>query len=229
MNRIEKIFAAIKQPLIAADVCGAPDMATSEKRIRAIIAGGANIINLIIPFSDPMADGAEVQQAAQKALQNGATLHNILPMIKNIRQDNPAVGLIVSGYCNVFMQYGYEKLFQQLAELEIDGILINDLPFEERSETAAFAQKYQVPQITDCGLTDDAQRLQLITADAQKFVITANSAKIDFLRNLLALPVAAPCSMSCQADAVIAGKEIPALPLEELTAFVKTLCEKIQQ
>ena len=100
MNRLQKIFTGKATPLIVADVCGAPDMVQSEKRIQTLIDNSVDIVNLIVPFSDPMADGAAVQSAAQQALANGADLEKVLQMIARIRQHNPGAGLIVSGYYN---------------------------------------------------------------------------------------------------------------------------------
>ena len=220
MNRLEKIFSASRKVVIASDVCGYPDMASSAERLNTLIAAGANILDLIIPFSDPMADGAEIQSAAQQALSNGANLLQILQMLGKIRQANPEVGMIINGYCNVFMQYGFEKLFSQLAELDFDGIIITDLPFEERSEIAAFSARYHIPRIVDCGLTDNEERLQVITAQAEGFVITANAGKIDFLRKNAPVPVA---SNIAGADAFITGVASVMLPQEKLADFIGSL------
>ena len=109
MNRLQNIFTNAVHPLFVADVCGAPDMVQSEKRIQTLIDNSVEIINLIVPFSDPMADGAAVQSAAQQALANGADLEKVLQMIARIRKNNPAAGLVISGYYNVFPSRIAEK------------------------------------------------------------------------------------------------------------------------
>ena len=147
MNRFEKIFSCNSRALIVCDCCGAPDMAESEKRLNTIIASGADIVELYMPFSDPMADGAVLQAASQQALANGAKLENILDMVQNVRNANPDCALIVTGYYNIFLQYGLEKLFQRMAELSIDGIHVIDLPYEERAELEPYTLKYNIPQL----------------------------------------------------------------------------------
>ena len=144
MNRLTDIFSGNKKALIVFDCAGAPDMAVSAQRIEEIIRSGADIIELGIPFSDPMADGAAIQEAYQTALQNGADLSKILAMIKTLRTAHPEVGFIVSGYCNIFLQYNYDKLFAELAALEIDALRILDLPCEEYAEIAPYSEKYNV-------------------------------------------------------------------------------------
>ena len=216
MNRLEKIFARKSRALMICDVCGVPD---SPERLRMIINSGADIVNLIIPFSDPMADGAVIQQAAQKALNSGATLQKILQMIKVLRSEYPETGMIVSGYSNVFLQYGWEKLFAELAELEIDGIAVSDMPFEERSEITAFTAKYNVPFIVDTGLTADKARLQKITAGAGGFVICGNAEAFDLLRTVSPVPAATAADAGVKSPLIIASAVEQTLP--ELAAYVE--------
>ncbi|MBO5923720.1 MAG: tryptophan synthase subunit alpha, partial [Lentisphaeria bacterium] len=147
MNRFENIFSGNKKALIVFDCAGAPDMASSAERIEKIITAGADIVELGIPFSDPMADGAAIQEAYQTALQNNSDLSKIIAMLKTVRQNHPATGLIISGYCNIFLQYGYEKLFADLSMLEIDALRILDLPAEEFTEIAPYAEKYGVKTV----------------------------------------------------------------------------------
>ena len=221
MNRLEKIFARKSRALMISDVCGVPD---SPERLRMIINSGADIVNLIIPFSDPMADGAVIQQAAQKALSNGATLQKILQMIKVLRGEYPETGMIVSGYCNVFMQYGWEKLFAELAELEIDGIAVSDMPFEERSEIASFTGRYNVPFIVDTGLTADKARLQKITAGAGGFVICGNEQAFELLKSCSPVPVAMAADAGTASPVVIVSAVEQELP--ELASYIKKFVDQ---
>ena len=222
MNRLQKIFTGKANPLIVADVCGAPDMVQSEKRIQTLIDNSVDIVSLIVPFSDPMADGAAVQSASQQALANGADLEKVLQMIARIRQHNPGAGLIISGYYNVFLQYGLEKLFARLAEMEIDGILICDLPHEERGEIADLCRQSQVARIVDCGIVKDTNRLQVITAGAEGFIICSAPEAVEFLSKNTAVPLAADAALPIRSNAVM-------LPTQAVTAKTEDLAELIKQ
>lgn len=222
MNRLQKIFSGKANPLIIADVCGAPDMVQSEKRIQTLIDNSVDIVNLIVPFSDPMADGAAVQTAAQQALANGADLEKVLQMIARIRQHNPGAGLIISGYYNVFLQYGLEKLFDRLAELEIDGILISDLPHEERGEIAGLCSQSKVARIVDCGIVKDADRLQTITAEAEGFIICSAPEAVEFLSKTVSVPLAVDAALPVCGNAVM-------LPTQAVTSRTEDLAELIKQ
>ena len=222
MNRLQNIFTNAAHPLFVADVCGAPDMVQSEKRIQTLIDNSVDIVNLIVPFSDPMADGAAVQTAAQQALANGADLEKVLQMIASIRKNNPESGLIISGYYNVFLQYGLEKLFARLAELEIDGILINDLPHEERGEIADLCNKSQVARIVDCGIVKDTARLQVITAEAEGFIICSAPEAVEFLSKTVSVPLAVDAALPVRGNAVL-------LPTQAVTAKTEDLAELIRQ
>ena len=247
MNRLQKIFAAGNKVLVIFDSCGAPDMAESEARLENIITNGADIVELGIPFSDPMADGAVIQRASQQALKNGATLRGILEMAGRVRQRHPETGLIVFGYYNVFLQYGSEALFAKLRELGIDGILIVDLPFEERDEVLPLARKYGISLIPLIGPSTDVERAKMLTADADGFVYCINargvtgertvlppelSGRLDALRRVSPAPVAAgfgiadaasAAAVAKHADAVVVGSAAVKLPLSELGAFIAGL------
>ena len=96
MNRLEKIFASRQPALIMCDCCGAPDMQESLQRLNVLLDNGTDILDLYIPFSDPMADDAALRQASQQALANGATLEKILDLLPVLRQQHPDCGLIIS-------------------------------------------------------------------------------------------------------------------------------------
>ena len=247
MTRLEKIFSAGKKALVIFDSCGAPDMAESEQRLETIISNGADIVELGIPFSDPVADGAVIQKASQQALANGATLGKILDMAERVRKRHPETGMIVFGYFNIFLQFGLDKLFRRLAELEIDGILIVDLPYEEHEEIAPYTEKYGVPQIPLIGPSTDLERSKLLTANARGFVYCINargvtgeravlppelSGRLDSLRKISPAPVAAgfgiadaasAAAVAKHADAVVVGSAAVRLPLSELGPFIRSL------
>ncbi len=214
MNRFGKIFSGNKKALIVLDCAGAPDMQTSEKRIAEILNAGADIVELGIPFSDPMADGDAIQKAYQQALQNGADLSKIINMLKKLRQNYPAAGLIISGYSNIFLQYGYEKLFADLAALEIDALRILDLPCEEFAEIAPFAEKYNIQIVIAVSKSTPPERLSKLLGMPGSIVYCDDPAGADAVRKLTTLPIAMKHDNSFNA-----------MIIDE--AAVKTPCDKL--
>ncbi|MBQ8753439.1 MAG: tryptophan synthase subunit alpha [Lentisphaeria bacterium] len=251
MNRLQKIFSKNKKVLIIFDSGGAPNMEESEKRLENIIENGADIVELGIPFSDPVADGPVIQAASQQAIANGATLEKILEMALRIRKRHTETGLIIFGYYNIFLQYGLEKFFSRLAEISIDGVLIVDLPFEERKELQPFTEKYHIPQITLIGPSTDLDRARVLTAQAEGFVYCINARgvtglrkelpaelgeRLKTLRSVSPVPVAAGFGISDpesaaaaaeHADGIIVGSAAVKLPLPELGVFIRQLKNKL--
>ncbi|MBO4303737.1 MAG: tryptophan synthase subunit alpha [Lentisphaeria bacterium] len=251
MTRLQKIFGGNKKVLVIFDSCGAPTMEESERRLESIIESGADIVELGIPFSDPVADGPVIQKASQTALANGATLEKILKMASRIRKKHPETGLIFFGYCNVFLQYGWEKLFSELALLEADGILVVDLPYEERDEILPFCRKYGIPQIPLIGPSTDLERAKKLLAEAEGFAYCINArgvtgarktlppelaARLEALKKISPIPVASGFGISDgksafevahHTDAVVVGSAAVRLPLPELAPFVRSLKEAI--
>ena len=218
MNRFQNIFSGNKKALIVFDCAGAPDMDTSAQRIEEIIRSGADIVELGIPFSDPMADGAAIQEAYQTALQNGADLSKITAMLKNIRQNHPEVGLIISGYCNIFLQYGYDKLFAELSELEIDALRILDLPCEEYAEIAPYAAKYNINTVISASKTTSPERLKKMLALPGSIIYCDNAQTAAAVKAQTQLPTAL-CSDN-RADAIIIDTEVVRTPCGKLAELV---------
>ena len=105
MNRIEKIFQNNRNVLIVCDCCGAPSMGESEERLNIILDNGADMVELYLPFSDPMADGAVLQAASQQALANGSKLEYILNMLQRVRDKHPEAGFIITSYYNIYFNF----------------------------------------------------------------------------------------------------------------------------
>lgn len=224
MNRFENIFSG-KKALIVFDCAGAPDMENSAKRIEEIINGGADIVELGIPFSDPMADGSAIQEAYQQALQNNSDLSKIITMLKAIRQTHPATGLIISGYCNIFLQYGYEKLFADLAALEIDALRILDLPAEEFAEIAPYAEKYGVKIVISVSKTTSHDRLQKMLALPGSIVYCDSADSANAVKKLTALPTA--LKLDSSSDALIVDEAAVKTPCGKLADLVKEYKNKL--
>ncbi len=138
MDRIQTVFSECRRENRAALVvfieCGAPDLPSSGAFIERAIEAGADIIELGIPFSDPMADGPVIATASRRALEVGTTLAKVLEMLRTLRAKYPRTGFILFGYFNVMLNFGLERLCAALAAAGGDGILAVDLPLEERDE-----------------------------------------------------------------------------------------------
>src|SRR6202051_3544598 len=119
--------------LIAYLTCGDPDLRTTREVALAAIAAGAEIIELGVPFSDPVADGPVIQRASERALKNGVSLEQVLSLAAEIRRESDA-GLIVFTYFNPVLRMGLEKFAARAAEVGVDGALVTDLPVEEAGE-----------------------------------------------------------------------------------------------
>ncbi|MCT4598013.1 MAG: tryptophan synthase subunit alpha [Vallitalea sp.] len=137
MNRITKKFQELqslnKKAFIGYLTAGDPDISKTEEFVYALEEGGADIIELGIPFSDPLADGPVIQAAGQRALNAGVTVDKILKLVKDIRE-NTNIPLLFLVYYNTIIIYGKEKFINRCEEIGIDGLIIPDLPYEERDE-----------------------------------------------------------------------------------------------
>src|SRR5215203_6550597 len=114
---------------------GYPTLERSEEWVLAIVAGGADLIEIGVPFSDPLADGATVQRTSQIALDNGITLRDTVKLVRQLREeDGVEIPILLMGYVNPFLHYGLERLASDAAEVGIDGFIVPDLPVEEGDE-----------------------------------------------------------------------------------------------
>jgi tryptophan synthase alpha chain len=134
VSRIEDTFAALRArdeaALVAYFTCGDPDVRTTRDLVRAAVAEGADLIELGVPFTDPMADGPVLQRSAGRALASGTTLHRVLELVAELRTD-VRVPIVLFGYYNPFFRYGHEPLARDAAAAGADGFLCVDLPPEE--------------------------------------------------------------------------------------------------
>ncbi|CAI3942609.1 MULTISPECIES: tryptophan synthase subunit alpha [Commensalibacter] len=174
MSRISKCFATLKQKK-----CGAfipyleahdPDYQTSLSLLKAMPKAGADIIEIGMPFSDPMADGSAVQKAAIRALKAGATMKKTLQMVTEFRMENQHTPLILMGYTNPIEYYGYEKFCQDAAKAGVDGLIIVDMPPEEIENIKPYAIKNQIDIIYLVAPTTSADRLTTILKEASGFI-----------------------------------------------------------
>lgn len=178
MNRLSKTFEKCKaenrNALVIYVTMGCPDLDTSECLIMDIIDAGADIIELGVPFSDPMADGVVIQESARQALLAGTTLKGILEKAKNIRQ-NSDTPMILFSYYNVILSYGVEKLAADAAEAGIDGLLVVDVPFEHNAELVPALERHGLCLIPLIAPTTPLDRAIKIVTNAKGFVYSITS------------------------------------------------------
>jgi tryptophan synthase alpha chain len=174
MSRIEKRFAALKEEgragLVAYLVAGDPDPVTSTHLFEGVAAAGADLIEIGMPFSDPMADGPSIQAAGLRALQNGMTLRKTLAMVRHLRARDPDTPYVLMGYYNPIYRYGAEAFAKDAAAAGVDGLIIVDLPPEEDPELAEPARKAGLDLVRLATPTSDALRLPRIVERASGFI-----------------------------------------------------------
>ena len=169
MDRISKIFATHK-PLILFTSVGYPTEKQCEEAVNAAIERGADIIELGVPFSDPMADGPVISAASQEAIRQGMTLEKVIDFAARLRQRHPDVGLILFSYMNPLMHLGYGNVCKKLAEAGVDGILPVDLPLEERGELLEHTKRHGLHLIPLVSPLTPEERIAEIVRDMTGFI-----------------------------------------------------------
>lgn len=232
MSRQNRIADAFKRgkAFIPYITCGDPDLETTAALVRGMIGSGADLIELGIPFSDPTAEGPVIQQASLRALQGGATTDKIFEMVRNLRKDI-STPLVFMTYANVVFSYGTEKFLTACEELQIDGLILPDVPYEERDDFKGACERHGMALISMIAPTS-ADRIAKIARDAQGFIYIVSSLGVTGVRKEITTDVGAivrtmrenakiPCAvgfgistpeqaraMSREADGVIVGSAI---------------------
>jgi tryptophan synthase alpha chain len=177
VGRIEKRFAALKAEgragLVAYLTAGDPDLDTSTRLFEGAAAAGADLIEIGMPFSDPMADGPLIQAAGLRALQNGMTLKKTLALVKHLRTRDPGTPYVLMGYYNPIYRYGALAFAQDAVAAGVDGLIIVDLPPEEAFELAGPAQRAGLDIVRFTAPTSDEHRLPTIVDGADGFIYYA--------------------------------------------------------
>ena len=172
MSNIKKAFENGKA-FIAFITCGDPDLETTADVVRAAAENGADLIELGIPFSDPTAEGPVIQGANLRALNGGVTTDKIFAFVKELRRD-VKVPMVFMTYANVVFSYGAEKFISTCKEIEIDGLILPDLPFEEKEEFQPLCKKYGVDLISLIAPTSE-NRIAMIAKEAEGFIYIMSS------------------------------------------------------
>ena len=194
MDRIANIFAA-RKPLVIFTSVGYPTEEQSEQAVCAAIEKGADIIELGVPFSDPMADGPVISAASQVAIKEGMTLPKTIAFAARLRAKYSQTGLILFSYMNPLLHIGYDAVCQQLAEAGVDGILPVDLPLEERDELLAPARAHGLHIIPLVSPLTPEDRVAKIVKGMTGFVYYINVAGVTGARDTLPPEVAERIAM----------------------------------
>ena len=179
MNRINQLFADNKKDLLSIYFCaGAPTLDGTANVIRTLSANGISMIEIGIPFSDPMADGPVIQDAATKALRNGMSLKLLFEQLKDIRKDVD-IPLILMGYMNPIVRFGFEAFCQKCVEVGIDGMILPDLPFKDyMEEFKPIADQYDLRIIMLITPETSEERIRFIDQNTDGFIYMVSSAAI---------------------------------------------------
>lgn len=172
MSKIARAFENGKA-FIAFITCGDPDLETTAAAVRAAVENGADLIELGIPFSDPTAEGPVIQGANLRALSGGITTDKIFDFVREIRRD-VSVPMVFMTYANVVFSYGSERFISTCKEIGIDGLILPDIPFEEKDEFQPICKKYGVDLISLIAPTSQ-NRIAMIAKEAEGFLYIVSS------------------------------------------------------
>lgn len=210
--------------------CGDPSLDVTEKIVNAMVEAGADLIELGIPFSDPTAEGPVIQGANLRALSGGVTTDKVFDMVEKIRK-NTDVPMVFMTYANVVFSYGTERFCKRAQEVGMDGLILPDVPYEEKEEFAEVTDKYGLDLISLIAPTSH-ERIATIAKDAEGFVYCVSSLGVTGMRSQITTDIGAmvklvkaqkdiPCAvgfgistpeqakkMAVQADGVIVGSAI---------------------
>ena len=188
MSRIQEAFQNHKA-FIPFVTCGDPDLDTTKKVIRAMAEAGADLIELGIPFSDPTAEGPVIMDADERALKSGVTTDLIFSMTKELRE-TITIPFVYMTYANVVFSYGTERFMKQASEAGIDGLILPDVPYEEKEDFAGIAAQYGIDLISMIAPTSK-ERFARIAKDAKGFLYIVSSLGVTGVRSAITTDIGA--------------------------------------
>ena len=255
MSNIHKAFENGKA-FIPFITCGDPDLETTAACVRACAANGASLIELGIPFSDPTAEGPVIQAANLRALTGGVTTDKIFDLVRDLRRD-VRVPMVFMTYANVVFSYGAERFISACRDIGVDGLILPDLPFEEKGEFLPLCRQYGVDLISLVAPTS-ADRIAMIAREAEGFLYIVSSLGVTGTRSEITTDLASivkvvrantsiPCAigfgistpeqaakMASYSDGAIVGSAIIKLLAqygkdapEHVGAYVRTMTEAL--
>ena len=180
MSKIREAFEKGKA-FIPFITCGDPDLETTAAVVRAAAANGADLIELGIPFSDPTAEGPVIQGANIRALEGGVTTDKVFDLVRELRKD-VAIPMVFMTYANVVYSYGAENFISICQEIGIDGLILPDIPYEEKEEFLPYCKKYGVDLISMIAPTSE-NRISMIASQAEGFIYVVSSLGVTGTRN----------------------------------------------
>lgn len=180
MSNIRKAFENGKA-FIPFITCGDPDIQTTAAVVRAAVENGADLIELGIPFSDPTAEGPVIQEANIRALSGGVTTDRVFDLVRDVRRD-VKVPLVFMTYANVVFSYGAERFISTCREVGIDGLILPDIPYEEKEEFLPACRKYGVDLISLIAPTSE-DRIAMIAREAEGFLYIVSSLGVTGVRS----------------------------------------------
>ncbi|MBR4702980.1 MAG: tryptophan synthase subunit alpha [Oscillospiraceae bacterium] len=255
MSKIQNAFDHGKAFIVFL-TCGDPDLETTAAAVRAAAANGADLIELGIPFSDPTAEGPVIQGANLRALRGGVTTDKIFGFVRELRRD-VRIPMVFMTYANVVYSYGAERFISACRDMEIDGLILPDLPYEEKEEFQPLCREYGVDLISMIAPTS-ANRIAMIAGEAEGFLYIVSSLGVTGTRSEIATDLSSivkvvrentsiPCAigfgistpeqagkMAAISDGAIVGSAVVKLlekygreAPEEIGAYVKSMKEGI--
>lgn len=184
--------------------CGDPDLATTRKAVNAMVAAGADLVELGIPFSDPTAEGPVIQGANLRALEGGVTTDDVFELVRQLREeDKLSIPMVFMTYANVVYHYGTEKFCAKCAEVGIQGMILPDVPFEEKEDFDPICKQYGLDLISLIAPTSN-DRIKMIAEKANGFVYCVSSLGVTGVRKEISTDIGAMVQL------VKSGKDIPA-------------------
>jgi len=170
IERINAVFTAGHPAFMPYAVLGYPSRQASLETIKTLVASGADLLELGVPFSDPLADGPTIQAATQKALENGTTLKDCLAMVRNLRQQGVDTPALLMGYVNPLLAYGLKQFVADAGSGGVDGLIVPDLPPEEADELESLCAEHGLALVYLLAPTSTPERIRLITQKSQGFI-----------------------------------------------------------
>lgn len=199
MSKIKNAFANGKA-FIPFITCGDPDLETTKTIVLSAVRAGADLIELGIPFSDPTAEGPVIQEANVRALSGGVTTDKIFDLVRELRQEI-SIPMVFMTYANVVFSYDAEKFIKTCSEIGIDGLILPDIPYEEKAEFDPLCKKYGVDLISLIAPTSH-DRIAMIAKEASGFIYIVSSLGVTGTRSVITTDIDAMVSLIRQNSSV---------------------------